>query len=160
MKIQSLLDRYEILFSDNTKIADLRRSVVAHDISSEFRLCRNDELRKAVLNENIHSILRLVENANISGSVEDLRKVALNNDVKALFRLLPSEYEDLRKAVVDKTAAQFGISDGAVGGLLSGITSNIFPSKSNPLQKSPHHTFFACLFASEITSLLNSAPNF
>ena len=53
MKIQSLLDRYEILFPDNTKIADLRRSVVDHDISSVFRLCRNDELRKAVLNENI-----------------------------------------------------------------------------------------------------------
>lgn len=102
MKIQSLLDRYEILFPDNIKIADLRRSVVDHDISSVFRLCRNDELRKAVLNGNIHSILRLVENADISGSVEDLRKVALNNDVKALFRLLPTEYEDLRKAVVDK----------------------------------------------------------
>ena len=102
MKIQSLLDRYEILFPDNPKIADLRRSVVDHDITSVFRLCRNDELRKAVVNGNLHSILRLVENATISGSVEDLRKVTLNNDVKALFRLLPNEYEDLRKAVVDK----------------------------------------------------------
>ena len=102
MKIKALLDRYEILFPNNSHISDLRRAVVDHDISSVFRLCRDDELRKAVLNQNIHSIFRLLQDENISGTVEDLRKVTLNNDVKALFRLLSTEHEDLRKAVIDK----------------------------------------------------------
>ena len=78
MKIKALLDRYEILFPNNSHISDLRRAVVDHDISSVFRLCRDDELRKAVLNQNIHSIFRLLPDENISGTVEDLRKVTLN----------------------------------------------------------------------------------
>ena len=56
-----LLDRFEILYPNVSRIADLRRAVIDQDLSSIFRLCdENEELRKAVIEENPHSIFRVL----------------------------------------------------------------------------------------------------
>ena len=97
MQTFELLDRLELLYPTNTKLADLRRSYIDKDISSIFRLLPTncEELRKAVIEQNLHSIFRLVDN-------EELRKAVIEQNLHSIFRLLPSKYEDLRKAVLNK----------------------------------------------------------
>ena len=103
LETYEILDRYELLFSDNEKISDLRRSYIDLDLSSIFRLCEvNDDLRKSVMEKNLHSIFRLIDGESISGSVEDLRKIVCENNLHGLFRLLPDTNEELRKAVVEE----------------------------------------------------------
>ena len=82
-----LLDRFELLYPTNTKLADLRRAYIDQDISSIFRLMPNhvsgeiEELRKAVLEQNLHSIFRLCNN-------EDLRKLVLEDNTWKLWPIL------------------------------------------------------------------------
>lgn len=123
MQTFELLNRFELLYPTNSKLADLRRIYVDNDLSSLFRLLNADEeLRKAILEENLHSIFRLlpeefedlrkavneenlhsifrcIENNN---NIEDLRKAVTEKNLHSLFRLLPSEYDELRKAVTEK----------------------------------------------------------
>ena len=79
MKTHELLDRFELLYPTNSKLADLRRAYIDQDISSIFRLMPNhvsgdiEELRKAVLEQNLHSIFRLCNN-------DDLRKLVLEDN--------------------------------------------------------------------------------
>lgn len=81
-----LLDRFELLYPTNTKLADLRRAYIDQDISSIFRLMPNnvlgdiEELRKAVLEQNLHSLFRLVND-------EDLRRLVLEDNTWKLWRL-------------------------------------------------------------------------
>ena len=99
MKTFELLDRLELLYPTNTKLADLRRSYIDKDISSIFRLLppEYEELRKAVIENNVHSIFRL-----LPPEYEELRKAVIEQNLHSIFRLLPPEHDDLRKAVLNK----------------------------------------------------------
>ena len=121
MQTFELLDRFELLYPTNSKLADLRRAYIDKDLSSIFRLVDadeelrksiidknlhsifrildNEELRKAVIEKNLHSIFRLLPN-NVSGEIEDLRKAIIEENLHALFRLVDAE--ELRKAVVEE----------------------------------------------------------
>ena len=106
MQTFELLDRLELLYSDNSNLSDLRRLYIDNDLSSLFRLTDGDEeLRKAVIEKNMHSIFRVVDE-NTSGDIEDLRKAVVEQNLHSIFRLvegnLPGDIEDLRKAVVEQ----------------------------------------------------------
>ena len=85
LEIHELLDRYELLYSEVEELADLRRAVIDHDLSSIFRLCGEpdeyEEVRKAVVDENLHSIFRLMEEYPVSGHSDDLRRAVVENNL-------------------------------------------------------------------------------
>ena len=81
-QIRDILDRFEFLYSGD--LEHVRRMYNDNDLSSIFKLTDNDELRKAVIEENIHSIFRLVE------TDDDIRKAIVEKNVYSLSRLLPS----------------------------------------------------------------------
>ena len=87
MQTFELLDRFELLYPTNSKLADLRRAYIDKDLSSIFRLLPNqvsgdlEELRKAVLEQNLHSVFRLCNN-------EDLRKLILEDNTWKLWPVL------------------------------------------------------------------------
>ena len=96
MEIYKLLDRFELLYSNDNRLADLRRAYIDQDLTSIFKLCNADEdLRKAVMEENWHSIFRVIDNKRIIGEIEDLRKAVLEENLHSLFRLPPGT-DDLR----------------------------------------------------------------
>ena len=75
METFKILDRFELMFSDNKMLPDLRRAYIDKDMYSIFKLSNADEdLRKAILEKNIHSVFRLVEDSEVIGSGEDLKK--------------------------------------------------------------------------------------
>lgn len=80
-----LLDRYELLYPDDTRISDLRRAVVDQDLASIFRLSGSeyDELRKAVMEKNMHSIFRLLGDQH-----DELRKAVIEQNLFSIFRLV------------------------------------------------------------------------
>ena len=111
MEIYEILDRYELLYPEIESFKDLRRLYVDRDWSSLFKLCDQEELRKAIIEKNAHSIFRLISNKEITGDIEDLRKATLEMNLHSLFRLLPDN-EDLRKAVTeDNEHSIFRISE-------------------------------------------------
>ena len=87
MQTFELLDRFELLYPTNSKLADLRRAYIDQDISSIFRLLPStvtgelEDLRKAVLEQNLHSIFRLVDD-------EDLRKLIIEDNTWKLWPVL------------------------------------------------------------------------
>ena len=87
MQTFELLDRFELLYPTNSKLADLRRAYIDKDLSSIFRLLPNqvsgdlEELRKAVLEQNLHSVFRLCNH-------EDLRKLILEDNTWKLWPVL------------------------------------------------------------------------
>ena len=97
MEIKDLLDRFEILFPQKEKITLIRRSYTDKDLASIFKILDNDELRKAVLEENLHSIFRLLESNNFE--LEDLRKAVVEKNLHSIFRLCPNE--EFRKLVLE-----------------------------------------------------------
>jgi len=84
-----ILDRFELLYPLNSKIADLRRAYIDKDLSSIFRLMPGtvqgnaEDLRKAVMDQNLHSIFRLFDN-------DDLRKLVMEDNVWKLWPVLTS----------------------------------------------------------------------
>ena len=60
-----------------------------------FKLDNNEELRKAVVEKNLHSIFRLIE------CDDDLRKAVLEKNLHSIFRVTNAD-DDLRKAVVEE----------------------------------------------------------
>lgn len=91
-----LLDRFELLYPTNSKLADLRRVYIDQDLSSLFRLTdANDELRKAIIEENLHSIFRVVNDNN----KDDLRKAVIEKNIHSIFRLCNDD--DLRKFTLE-----------------------------------------------------------
>ena len=101
MEIFKLLDRFELLFENDDRFADIRRAYIDQDLSSIFKLSNTaDDLRKAVLEQNWHSIFRVIDNRRCLGDIEDFRKVVLEENLHSLFRLLPGT-DDLRKAVLN-----------------------------------------------------------
>lgn len=102
MELYKLLDRFELLYSHDSRLADLRRAYIDQDLSSIFKLSTdNENYRKAILDENIYSIFRLIGDRNIFGNIEDLRKAVVEQNLYSLFKLIPDS-DDLRKAVLDK----------------------------------------------------------
>ena len=102
MEIYKILDRFELMYSDDSRIADLRRAYIDQDLHSIFKLSNADEdLRKAILEKNVYSIFRLTEDSGIRGSVEDLKKAVIHKNLYSIFRLMPDCFEDLKKAVCE-----------------------------------------------------------
>jgi hypothetical protein len=102
MEIYKILDRFELMFPRDERLANLRRAYIDKDMYSIFKLANADEeLRKAVLEKNIHSIFRLTEGAEISGDQEDFKKAVIDQNLYSIFRLLPDHYDDLKKAVCE-----------------------------------------------------------
>jgi hypothetical protein len=96
MKTFELLDRFELLYRTNLKLADLRRAYIDQDISSIFRLTNaNDDLRRAVLEKNLHSLFRIIDNHD----TEELRKAVTEQNLHSIFRLLDDE--ELRKLILE-----------------------------------------------------------
>jgi len=88
LETYELLDRLELLYPTNSKLSYLRRAYVDKDLSSIFRLLPKtvsvgdtEDLRKAVCEQNLHSIFRLCED-------EDLRKFILEDNTWKLWNLL------------------------------------------------------------------------
>jgi len=100
MEIFEILDRFELLNADNEKFSLLRRSYIDEDVYSILQLVKEEELSKAIVSKNMHSIFRVIDNKRCVGEVEDLRKAVLEENLHSLFRLLPGN-EDLRKAVLE-----------------------------------------------------------
>ncbi len=101
MQTFELLDRLELLYSDNSNLSDLRRLYIDNDLSSLFRLTDGDEeLRKAVIEKNMHSIFRVVDE-NTSGDIEDLRKAVVEQNLHSIFRLIEGN-DDIRNAVTEE----------------------------------------------------------
>ena len=92
-KIRDILDRFEFLYGGN--LENVRRFYNDKDLSSVFKLTDNEELRKAVIEKNLHSIFRIAEGN------DDLRKAILEENLHSLFRLITVD-DDLRKAIVEK----------------------------------------------------------
>lgn len=89
LEIHELLDRFEILNPDNMSIANLRRTYIDKDLTSIFKLVEfstvsgsAEDLRKAVMEQNLHSIFRLIQN-------DDLKKLVLDDNIWSLWKLLP-----------------------------------------------------------------------
>lgn len=103
-----LLDRFEILYPNISRIADLRRAVIDQDLSSIFRLCdENEELRKAVIEENPHSIFRVLKESKLKiDNLTDIRKTVVEKNLNSLFRLLEHQngwhVDDLRRAMLEE----------------------------------------------------------
>ena len=96
MQTFELLDRFELLYPTNSKLADLRRAYIDKDLSSIFRLLNADEeLRKAIMEKNLHSIFRIVDTFD----TEELRKAVVEDNLHSIFRLV--EDEDLRKLIME-----------------------------------------------------------
>ena len=92
-KIRDILDRFEFLYGGN--LEHVRRMYNDNDFSSIFKLTDNDELRKAVIEENIHSIFRIIE------TDEDVRKAVVEKNMYSLARLLP-DLDDEFKLVLNE----------------------------------------------------------
>jgi len=86
--IRDLLDRFELIYGKD--IENVRRMYNDKDLSSIFKLTNNDELRKAVVEENLHSIFRLVD------CDEDLRKAVLEKNLYSLSRLVPELADEFK----------------------------------------------------------------
>lgn len=64
MQIHEILDRFELLYPNNSVIMDLRRAFIDKDLHSIFRIVTSDnkeDLRKLVNEENYQSLWRLLE---------------------------------------------------------------------------------------------------
>lgn len=135
LELHELLDRYEIMYPDVTELADLRRAVIDHDLSSIFRLCEqneaNEELRKAVIEENLHSIFRVLERKScfevddLYNYMETVRKAVVNKNLRSIFKLLGND--DLRKLVTDdNTWKLWGLLETYVGTQFTEAFKNFF----------------------------------
>jgi hypothetical protein len=104
LETHELLDRFELLYSTNSKLSDLRRSYVDRDLSSIFRILPKiingdiDDLRKAVTESNLHSIFRLAND-------EDLRKLILEDNTWKLWIVL-NRYLDTQFIWAFKSSTQ------------------------------------------------------
>jgi len=108
--IKDLLDRVELLNPDLERARLLRRAYTDRDLSAIFKLCDgHDDLRRAVMEDNLHSLFRVLESYScLAASHDDLRKSVIEKNLYSVFRLLEAEqclalsHDDLRRAVLDK----------------------------------------------------------
>ncbi len=91
LDIYQLLDRFELLFPENTDLTDLRRGYIDQDLNSIFRLCYKYgelsqgfeicDVHSSVVEQNLHAIFRIINS-------ENLRKVLLEDNYWSLWKLL------------------------------------------------------------------------
>lgn len=106
--IQDLLDRAEILSGGHAKITLLRRAYNDRDLSAIFGLCDNDDLRQAVMEDNLRSLFRVLESYEpVISDHDDLRRAVVEHNLHSIFRVLEhfepvvGNHDDLRRAVVE-----------------------------------------------------------
>jgi hypothetical protein len=126
MQTFELLDRFELLYPTNSKLADLRRAYIDNDLSSIFRLVDADEeLRKAITEQNLHSIFRIVDDYD----TEDLRKAVVEQNLHSIFRLVDDS--DLRKLILeDNTWKLWPILDRYVDTQFTAAFKNFFVNET------------------------------
>lgn len=64
LEIYELLDRYELLYSNNSNLSDLRRSYIDQDLNSIFRIINDtnkEDVRKLVLESNMWKLWILLD---------------------------------------------------------------------------------------------------
>ena len=82
MQPHELLDRLELLFPLNSKVADLRRSYIDKDLYSIFRLINDEDkedLRKVILENNIWRLWPLLEKYVDTQFVSAFKNFYVNN---------------------------------------------------------------------------------
>ena len=72
--IVDMLDRFELLYGDKVENPRMYNS---NDLLRIFKLTDNEDLRKAVIEKNLHSVFRLTE------ADEELRKAVLEKNIPA-----------------------------------------------------------------------------
>lgn len=66
LEIYQILDRFELLYPENKDLADLRRAYIDKDLNSIFRLVANpnissEDLRKVILEDNYWALWKILE---------------------------------------------------------------------------------------------------
>jgi hypothetical protein len=83
MQTHEILDRLELLYPTSSKLADLRRAYVDKDLNSIFRIVTDDnkdDLRKALLQDNVWSLFRAVKQIKDTPFIEGIRKLQKNEN--------------------------------------------------------------------------------
>ena len=76
METHKILDRFEMLYPLNSKIADLRRACIDKDLHSVFRLINDDtkeDLRKTILEDNQWSLWKILDSYVDTRFVQSLK---------------------------------------------------------------------------------------
>ena len=73
METHKILDRFEMLYPLNSKVADLRRACIDKDLHSVFRLIDDDtkeDLRKIILEDNQWSLWKILDSFYVLDGTE------------------------------------------------------------------------------------------
>jgi hypothetical protein len=83
LDIYQLLDRFELLYSDNKDLTDLRRAYIDKDLNSIFRLIANgvepEDLRKVILEDNYWALWKILQECNSTQFVAAFKNFYVNN---------------------------------------------------------------------------------
>jgi len=83
LDIYQLLDRFELLYSDNKNMSDLRRAYIDKDLNSIFRLIANgvepEDLRKVILEDNYWALWKILQECNSTQFVAAFKNFYVNN---------------------------------------------------------------------------------
>ena len=81
METHKILDRFEMLYPLNSKVADLRRACIDKDLHSVFRLIDDDtkeDLRKIILEDNQWSLWKILGSYVDTRFVQSLKSFVVN----------------------------------------------------------------------------------
>ena len=82
METHKILDRFEMLYPLNSKVADLRRACIDKDLHSVFRLIDDDtkeDLRKIILEDNQWSLWKILDSYVDTRFTQSLKSFVVNN---------------------------------------------------------------------------------
>ncbi len=82
METHKILDRFEMLYPLNSKVADLRRACIDKDLHSVFRLIDDDtkeDLRKIILEDNQWSHWKILDSYVDTRFVQSLKSFVVND---------------------------------------------------------------------------------
>jgi len=82
METHKILDRFEMLYPLNSKVADLRRACIDKDLHSVFRLIDDDtkeDLRKIILEDNQWSLWKILDSYVDTRFVQSLKSFIVND---------------------------------------------------------------------------------
>jgi len=82
METHKILDRFEMLYPLNSKVADLRRACIDKDLHSVFRLINDDtkeDLRKIILEDNQWSLWKILDSYVDTRFVQSLKSFVVND---------------------------------------------------------------------------------
>tara|TARA_Y200000002_G_scaffold68079_1_gene52949 strand:- start:31696 stop:32532 length:837 start_codon:yes stop_codon:yes gene_type:complete len=81
METHKLLDRFELLYPLNSKLADLRRAFIDKDLHSVFRLITDnnkEDLRKIILEDNKWSLWKILDSMLQTRLIQSLKSFEIN----------------------------------------------------------------------------------